>query len=171
MNVVNEAQRIVDDLSIDFRQFTMEQFINRIEQIKSRRILLLPMALPSHIDGAWVSDSERPYEYIFYDTGLPPIQQIHVQLHEIGHFLWGHETLRITSENLPELIQAVQRQTMSSTLSGLLMRSVKDDAKEDEAEAVAAIIQSRVIQASRINELSTKASDDVERFLLDMGLR
>lgn len=170
MYVLKNAQRVVDELSMDFRQFTMPQFIMRIEQVKGRKILLLPIPLPLHVDGAWVSDAERPHEYIFYDLNLPPIQQIHTQLHEIGHFLSGHKTLQVTSENLPELILAVKHQTMSSTLTGLLMRSVTDGEAEDEAEAVATIIQSRVIRASRISELSMRASDHVTRFLHDMGL-
>jgi len=172
MYVLKKAQRIVDALHMDFRQFTMPQFIMHIEQAKGRKILLLPLPLPLHVDGAWVSDAERPHEYIFYDSNLPPIQQIHTQLHEVGHFLSGHKTLQITSENLPELILAVRHQTMSSTLSGLLMRSVTEGNAEDEAEAeaVATIIQSRVIQASRIHELSMRSSDHVTRFLHDMGL-
>lgn len=170
MNALEFGRKIVDELKIDFQQFTMEQFVHSLEGARGRKIFLFPIPLPS-IDGAWITDNERPHEYIFYDSNLPPIHQVHVQLHELGHFLCGHQTLAITSENLVQLIDVIKQQNNASVTPQLLMRAFIQDEKEAEAEAVAMIIQSRVIEASRIRELSKSVSTNTDQFLEDMGLR
>lgn len=174
MNTVQTAQVIIDNLGFDFSQFTMQEFIEWVERIKGRRIFLFSIPMPSSTDGAWISDAERPNEYVFYDVNLSPILQVHTQLHEIGHILWGHETLRITGANLTQLIKAVQRQALSPGTSELLMRALDGQQGEEEAqaEAVAHIIQSQVIRASRMAALSLTVSNnnEVDRFLLDMGV-
>lgn len=174
MDTVQSAQVIIDNLGFDFSQFTMQKFVEWVEKAKGRRIFLFSIPMPSSTDGAWISDAERPNEYIFYDVKLSPILQVHTQLHEIGHILWGHETLKITSANLTQLIKAVQCQALSPGTSKLLMRALegKKGQEEVEAEAVAHIIQSQVIRLSRMAALSLAVSNnnEVDKFLLDMGV-
>ncbi len=170
MNAISVALKIVGSLRIDFSEFTMQRFVTHIEQIKGRKIFLLGVPLPPKMDGAWISDGERPFEYIIFDANLSPLQQIHTQLHEIGHFLCGHETYRATKDNLEELILAIQTQRLSADMSRLLTRASTRDTREGEAEAVAAVVQSRVIQASRGKELSSAVFNNVDQFLRDMGV-
>ena len=169
------AQKIVDGLAIDFQQFTMEDFLAAVGESRKRQIFSFAIPMPPFVYGAWITDEERPYEYIFYDTNLSPLHQVHVQLHEVGHLLCGHETLRVSGQNLTQLIEVIQTQNLSSEASSLLMRATTDtggDEREEEAEAIATTIQSHVIQAARMKELSVAVSNNtqIQKLLYDMGL-
>lgn len=85
MNTVQTAQVIIDNLGFDFSQFTMQEFIEWVERIKGRRIFLFSIPMPSSTDGAWISDAERPNEYVFYDVNLSPILQVHTASRNRAH--------------------------------------------------------------------------------------
>ncbi len=95
-NNLTVAQRL-EELNYDFRHFSMEDFVNWIGKIKNRELLFFAFPMPPRMFGAWVSDEEYNREYFFYRKGVPPIHQVHIQLHEIAHFLCNHETLRVNS--------------------------------------------------------------------------
>lgn len=131
--------------------------------------------MPPFVYGAWITDAERSYEYIFYDANLSPLHQVHVQLHEVGHLLCGHQTLRVSGQNLSQLIKVIETQNLSTEASRLLMRSTTDtggDEQEEKAEAIATTIQARVIKAARMKELSVAVANNtqIQQLLYDMGL-
>jgi hypothetical protein len=89
--------------------------------------------------------------------------------------LCGHETLRVSGQNLNQLIEVIQTQNLSTEASSLLMRATTDtggDEREEEAEAIATTIQAHVIQAARMKELSVTVSNNsqIQKLLYDMGL-
>jgi hypothetical protein len=173
IEAIESAKKIVASLDLDFARFSVQGLVQKVEQIRNRRIYLFSLPMAGGMDGAWISDAECPNEYILYDAHLSPIHQVHTQLHELGHMLCNHETLRLSRDGLEGLLKAVQRQRLTAKDSELLMRAWDtDDGREAEAEAVAMVIQSSAIQASRLETLSWAASDNdvVSRFLHDMGV-
>ena len=100
MNPRLQSEKILADLQYDFRDFTIEHFINWVGELKGRRIFSFPLKMPAGLFGAWLSDGEEPNEYIFYRANVPPMYQIHIQLHELAHILLEHPTLRITRKLL-----------------------------------------------------------------------
>jgi hypothetical protein len=166
-----KAKAHLDKLQFNFDEFTMMRFVGRVEQVMGRRIFLFAITMPPTMDGAWISDADRPFEYVFFDRQLAPLHQAHTQLHEIGHILFEHETLKVSDRNLSSLIEAVQKQTAAPHF---LMRAMdkKLPREEIEAETIAMMIQTRIIRASRTNILSQSLSHnaEVDRYLSDMGI-
>src|SRR3989337_2451240 len=103
MDAKSRAEKILKELGYDFHTFSIEGFISFVSQNKGREIITIPWGMPATLFGAWVSDDEEPREYIFYRDDVPVIHQVHIQLHELSHFLLGHRTLRINRNGLMEI--------------------------------------------------------------------
>ncbi len=162
LNVLNELQ-------YDFRGFSIEEFVNRIGGIKGRQIYRIPWDMPAATFGAWLSDEDEPREYIFYRKDVPPVHQIHIQLHELAHFLLGHPTLKINRERIASSLKG--QETLPFT-EYVLSRSTKKSEYEAEAETLASLIQEQAIRNSRLDQLTRDISSDekLARFVSDMGM-
>jgi hypothetical protein len=156
-------------LGYDFRNFTMSDFIAWVETLKGRQILTIPWKMPLGMFGAWISDGDGPSEYIFYRQDVPRIHQVHIQLHELAHFLCGHPTLKITTSTLKDSLTS-KGETLF--LNPTLLRSHQKTEYEVEAETLASRIQERVIHYSRLDELTHNISTDqkMAQFIKTMGL-
>ena len=108
MNVKAQMQTRLDVLGFDFRNFTMTNFVSWLEAQKGRRIFFLSGPMPVNMYGAWFSDSEFPHEYFFFDHSVSTLHQVHIQLHELSHYICGHKTLQITGAKLKSLIFALK---------------------------------------------------------------
>lgn len=172
---IDYAHKIVDQLAFDFRQFTTTSFFQEVASIRKRKIWWFGLPMPLSMCGAWLRDTNYPYEYIFYNSKLPPLHQVYVQLHEIGHFLCGHETLSMTGDKLTILMNAVKHQAITPAVLEILtpVSPQKKEKEEAEAEAVMMVIQAHAVQASRTGELlyAVSNNNEADRFLYDMGLR
>lgn len=176
MNVKDQMQTVLDELGFDFRNFTMTNFVSWLEAHKGRRIFFLSGPMPVNMYGAWFSDSEYPHEYFFFDHTVPTIHQVHIQLHELSHYICGHKTLQITGAKLKSLIFALkENHAYPVEFMELARHRAPDQAnaqEEAEAETLAMLIQERVIKFARMNELSKTVSSHREaaNFLRDMGV-
>ena len=103
MDVKSEANKILQELEYDFRVFTIEGFVRHVGETREREIITIPWAMPPMLFGAWISD-EEPREYIFYRNDVSGIHQIHIQLHELSHFLFGHPTLQINQKLIADVV-------------------------------------------------------------------
>lgn len=167
--ISGDINQSLDQLGFDFSSFTMSNFVSHIEQEKGRRIFTTPWDMPTDLFGAWFSDAELPVEYIFFDKNVLPIHQIHIQLHELCHYLCGHTTLEITSEELKNLLSS----DAAHLFQRIKMRSPFTDEEEYEVEHMANLIQTRVIAHRRLEELVSQthsSSGELMTFLQVMGL-
>ncbi|NUM45364.1 MAG: hypothetical protein HUU38_11725 [Anaerolineales bacterium] len=160
MSLKNRLTTLLDELGYDFRTFTTEGFIHHVERLKARKILFTDWDLPPGLFGLWITDTIQPLEYIFIAQDLPPILRTHVQLHEIGHILCGHPTLKYDGT------------TAITDLLPLFRSNLYTNSMELEAETLAALVQTRVFRYSLGHELSISVSSrpDTAEFLKAMGL-
>ncbi len=160
MSLKNRLRTILDDLAYDYKTFTMEGFVQHVETLNQRKLHFTDWDLPPQIFGLWISDANKSLEYIFLAKHLPPILRTHVQLHEIGHFLCGHPTLKFDGR------------TSIADLLPLFRSNLYTNEMEVEAETLAAVIQERVFRYSLGHELSISISSRpaTVEFLKAMGL-
>jgi hypothetical protein len=169
MDTSMEAQRILKALGYDFSTFTMAGFLQFVGEAKGREIVAIPWAMPATLFGAWISDGEEPKEYIFYRDNLSPIHQIHIQLHEVSHLLFGHPTLKINRQFIADVVEG---KTLLPFAKLPQLRSPKRADFETQAETLANLIQEHVVRNSGLDELTRSISSE-ERlaiFMKIMGL-
>lgn len=164
-----QARKILNDLNYNFRAFTIDHFIMWIEAYKSRRLIMIPWKMPSGMFGAWMSDGDEPREYIFYRDDVTLLHQIHIQLHELAHFLCGHPTKAITRQSLQESRAGIRELPFNDLVK---LRSSEINTFEHEAESLASLIQEQVIRHSHIQQLTRGISSDekIAEYLIDLGL-
>lgn len=156
MDAKSKGEKVLRELKFNFQTFTIEKFIRHVGETKGREVITVPWNMPATLFGAWLSDEDEPKEYIFYRSNASLIHQIHIQLHEISHFLFAHPTLRINRE----LIAQVLANKASLPFEELpLLRSTEKNDVEVEAEVLADLIQKRAIQHSQLEQLTHFSSD------------
>ena len=173
MDTTGRMTAKLNDLGFDFGQFTIERFITWLEQTTGRNIYLLGVRMPAGMYGAWISDAEHPHEYIFYDDTVPPLHQGHIQLHELSHFICQHRTYQVTSRGIQDVLRAIRRRVMPESMAeSARFRAANSKEEEVEAETLAMLIQNRVIQYQRMNELERVVSDNeaAASLLSDLGI-
>ena len=169
MDTKLNAERILHELRYDFHNFSIDRFISFIGATKQREIITIPWKMPPTLFGAWMSDGEEPKEYIFYRDNVPLIHQVHIQLHELAHFLLGHSTLHINRTKITEVLE----RKASLPFDGLTrLRSSDKTDLEMQAETLASMIQKQVIQNSSLDQLNKDLSSEekLANFLKTMGL-
>lgn len=158
MKTQDRMKAVLADLDFDFADFEMERFVAHIENLKGRKIHFAPWKLPIGMYGAWISVSDRPEEFVFFDQGMPPLHQVHTQLHELAHIINDHPTERMSTaemakiRNNPDLI--------AESHANVSLRSPNETQYEDEAEILAALIQKEVIHHERMHQLAVAVSSD-----------
>jgi hypothetical protein len=169
MNDKARAEGVLKALGYDFHHFSIGGFISFVSEAKKRQIITIPWNMPSTLFGAWMSDGEEPKEYIFYRDDVPLIHQVHIQLHELSHFLLGHPTLLINRKRLSQLLERKASLPFDELPR---LRSSENSEYETQAETLAALIQKHVIKSSSIDQLLDDLSSEhkLASFLQVMGL-
>jgi hypothetical protein len=169
MDAKINPEKIVTDLRYDFQDFSIDHFITHVSETKKREIISVPWKMPPTLFGAWMSDGEEPKEYIFYRDNVPLIHQVHIQLHELSHFLLGHPTLQINRNKIGDVLTG---KTSFPFAELPRLRSSDKSELELQAETLAALIQKQVIRHSNLEQLTSNLSSETKlaNFLKTMGL-
>lgn len=112
--------------------------------------------MPIGLFDAWFSDDEEPNEDIFYHYNVAPMHQIHIQLHELAHFLLGHPTLHINREILATALRG-KGDLPFNELTRLRSTAKPEDSRairEVESEILASVIQEQIIRHSQLEQLT-----------------
>ncbi|CAL9589770.1 hypothetical protein SUDANB120_05221 [Streptomyces sp. enrichment culture] len=75
--------------------FSLEGLCNRMAEQRGRPIRLHPLpkeAAESGVCGLWVGTAS--VDYVFYESHTTALHREHIVLHELGHILFGHHSLR-----------------------------------------------------------------------------
>ena len=171
MSANAKAQTILKEIGFDFTAFTMDGFLRAVGEKKKREIIAIPWNMPSALFGAWISDGNEPREYIFYRNDVLEAHQIHIQLHELSHFLFGHPTLSINKQKISEVVSGISSLPFVELPRLRASSSKSVAALETEAEVLANLIQEKAIQNSKIDLLihNTQNEEKLARFLKGMG--
>ncbi len=151
---MNEIESKVQALDFNFAEFTIERFGQRVGELIGRTIIFLPWDMPQWMFGAWISMENSSRDYIFYGRDFSPLLQSHTILHELGHVINGHETMRITVEKMEEVVRNNQ---IEEFFQGCALRSMNiEERRELEyvAERTAEVIQGLAIENARMQQLT-----------------
>lgn len=141
-HAIGSAEKLLGNLAYDFTHFSMQEFVAWLEMTRGRKFLFFSGPMPPGMYGAWLSDKDYPYEYIFFEQTLSPLHQLHTKLHEIAHYLFGHPTRRIGSR--------ADGTPLTTTFQSARLRSLQQDKIEIEAEVLASLLQLTAIQQSNL---------------------
>ncbi len=129
---------IVDRLDLP-QDFSVESLCKHLSQQRKRPIHLHPLpstAIGKSTCGVWIStDSD---DHIFFESQTTRLHQEHIILHEIGHLLCNHYSLR--SPRTPDLTVLFSGLT-PRTVRRLLARTSYTTVQEQEAEMLASLIK------------------------------
>ena len=147
---------------IDFSDFSMGHLIKRVEHLRERSILVLPVTIDDpHLHGAWIKTAD--YDCICLDKNTALVHQDHILCHEIGHMILGHSTLFLPTQ-IGRYIDAHSadelRQTLEHALSqdSVLKRSRYDSDEERKAEEFATALQNELIRRVGLQALTRKVA-------------
>ena len=148
-------KRYLAELDYDWSEFTLTSFINWLTNSLGQPIILVPCCLPPNICGAYVI-SPSGHNLILFDKNLPPLLRLHTILHEIAHLLCGHQTARLDHRQM-QILASINSQSDLVLSESVINRnpSCKTDRQEQEAEALALLIQSQVQLAKNQDEIIT----------------
>ena len=145
--VTTRMQFQLDNLGFHAEITTFNQLVQQLEIKNNRQIHLLPIRIPPGIHGAWISDGERPNEYVFYNAAMPVLLQLRIQLHELSHLICQHSTLRVTSKTLKTILQATQDGSIPASFvqpNFVCTSPMSSPNREIEAEIMTRLIQNRL---------------------------
>ena len=149
--VTRRMRAVLDALGYDFSRFTMEDFRAWLEWCRGRRIEFVPWTFESSISGGWLACPA--VDLVFFHQDTLPIHQAHIQLHEMSHILCSH---------LPVQLGQVLSEADVASLEALLLRSGHTEREEMEAEVLASLVQQRVLDNSRLQELGKVVSSSFD---------
>lgn len=158
MTVEAKMKAVLDELDFDFSQFTMDSFVDWIERSRGRKIRFIHWEMPPGMFGVWMSDADEPIEHVFIDNSVPPMHQVHIQLHELSHILCAHPTARLSRHEMGELLFKAAEDP--GVLNEVLLRAPAKKELEEEAEIMAVLIQHQVIRHERLQQLGVAASSN-----------
>lgn len=169
MNARPQAESVLKQLDFDFSDFTLEKFIGRIEAVRHHRVFTVLWDLPPVVFGAWMTDGKNATEFIFYRQDLTAFHQVHIQLHELGHFLFGHDTLDLSAEYFANLYTSGGALPINSQVC---MTPSDRSVQEAEAEAFASLVQQQVIRHHQVERLSQgySSNEKIAGYLKNLGL-
>lgn len=135
-------------------------------------IELVPLRFPPNFFGAWTKDfDDENHHYIFYDYTTPLFHQIHIILHELGHYVCGHEAARIKREqwaNLPSFEAYLEANHFHTQA---FYRTPDDnDHQEEEAELFATLVQKNALKHVALEKMFTPTDDAHHTYLKSLGV-
>ncbi len=160
-DIKRRMRSLLDELDYDFSQFTIDDFTRWLVKRRGREIVFNPRVLPTTIFGAWVKGIRK--DFVFYEPNTPVVHQAHSQLHEMCHMLCGHPT--VEADDAQFLLRHAGGIDLAA-FDSLLLRSIHTDENEQEAEMLASLIQERVYQHARMEELYKTVSGDHTTFFM-----
>jgi hypothetical protein len=166
---LKQIEVVVDNMKYDFTHFKLSAFIDHIECLKRRPILVLPSKFQDEaLSAVWVKAETA--HYMLYNYRYHRIHVTHSVLHEIAHLMLGHPCHKLDEVLAPELIAELR---LSNPIghSRKVSPTFMSTPEEREAEAFVYSIQQRVKNANRLYELMGQGSsiEALNRYVSPMG--
>lgn len=155
------VRQAIRSLHYDFNQFTLSDFVRRVETVYRTQISLWRFPLPNPLFGLWIL-GDHNHHYIFVNAVLHPVQQTHTGLHEIAHIIFQHSHRNVDALIPGEIKSTLNMSDWQGRARTLLARSPHFAAEEREAETFASLVNSKVMQQRRIQRLVESNSSIAE---------
>lgn len=126
---------------------------------------------PPNYFGAWTVDfDDEDHHYIFYDYRAPLFHQIHIILHELGHYVRGHKSVKIKREewSTPSAFEAYL--VANHHQAQPFYRAPEIDEQELEAELFATIVQKNALQYVALENMFNPTLDRNRLYLESIGI-
>jgi hypothetical protein len=146
----NAVQVALTRLDYDFRDFSMEHFVRHVESYRRREIILNRLPLDLRLSALWIRADTA--DYIFYNQNIHLVLQTHSILHEIAHIVLNHPCQPIDSVFTPEMLAQLRGKATEGRLRMADPHRRQDD-EERQAERFVVLIQQRILQARRLEQL------------------
>jgi hypothetical protein len=143
------VKQTFETIAYDFEQFSLDDFVVHIQEIRGRNILLIPYPFAPEITGLWIP--RKSIDFIFYKSNTHMIYQTHIILHELAHMLLDHPLKPIRQIISPAILMefGIEPHGYLRAIYG------QKDIYEKEAEAFVHLVQQQVVRARRLIELTT----------------
>lgn len=103
-------QQALETLVPPADEFSIANWVQRLESFLYKKILLTELPLPAGFFGARAillpnrgAREQRPIEIVITAAGLMPIMREHVLAHELAHITLGHQTVLLTPQQFMDL--------------------------------------------------------------------
>ena len=154
---MNSLNREIEKLEYDFKQFSLEDFVDHIARRKRREIILRSWAFNSkELSALWLPQESA--HYILFNATYHQTHQIHSILHELAHLVLGHSVRSVRDILDTKLIEELGGFSFLGRPRWVAASRLETDPEEIEAEAFVCAIQSRVMLANRLDSLRGKGS-------------
>ena len=160
---IRKMERVLASLDYDFSDFSLMAFLEWLGQQHNTQLWAVGKKMPQNIFGAWIATSDA--HYFFYDNQLSGLHQTHVILHELSHWLCGHPTIFVATEQI--LAQKPHLIAIDKTLGYDGHYSKK---QEQEAETLALLIGEKVARLKQKQSNGNKRDQAVQRFCQSLNL-
>ena len=159
---------VIEQINYDFNRFELNHFLDHIQQLRKRKLILKSATLQHEIAAIWVYTDTT--DYIFFKSSDHVIHQTHNILHEIAHMMLDHTRIPLEDMFPSELFDVL----FSGQITGRprrITREPSNDIEEFEAEEFVFAIQEQVMAANRIEQLLGKASSisELNSYVEGMG--
>ena len=165
---MGSVSAVIEQLNYDFSRFELNHFLDHIQRLRKRELILMPAVLKHEIVAIWVYSDKA--DYIFFKESDHVIHQTHNILHEIAHMMLDHTRIPLEDVLTPELFN----QLFSGPITGRprrITREPSNNIEELEAEEFVFAIQEQVMATNRIEQLMSKASSisELNSYVEGMG--
>lgn len=142
-------------LNYDFKHFNLNDFIEHIQGIRRRDILLIAWSFDHDLSALWIRAETA--DYVFYNAEHHVIHQTHGILHELGHIVLAHHCHPI-KEVLPANLLAQLKLAEPQGHTRMAAPRFLNSSDEEDAEAFAYEIQRYVVHTQRLQGLIGQGS-------------
>lgn len=150
MSAHHNVTACLQRLAYDFERFALRDFIHHVAAQRQRPIHVHPHPLSANVFGMWIPTPD--VDYIIFNNSGHPTHSAHHILHEIAHIVLDHPRLPFESVLPPDLLNRLKLDGAEGCVPRTLAR--RQTPEEQGAEEFVFQIQTQVIQAQRLRELT-----------------
>lgn len=168
-DVEARVRRAIEGLDYDFNRFSVPDFIEHLQAVRQREIVLNGASFDPGLHGFWIRADTA--DYVFFNDSTHHVHQVHHILHELGHIILGHRPRDLAAMLSPGLA-AQLREALTVPLCGHCRRwEPVDTDQEREAELFVQTLQRQVLLAGRLTALTHPSTsiEELVRFTRGLG--
>ncbi len=160
-----KINKAIVGLNYDFEQFSLQHFLQHVQHVRKKEIVLRPYPFRGDLTGLWIPAKHA--DYIAFSDPAHSIFRTHIIIHEIGHMLLNHRLHRLADVIPPDLLEELSSVELLIEFRGLRY----DEPSEQEAEFFVHYFQKQITKAKGFTYLTGEATSitEIARFMKGLG--